>query len=223
MFDGVPLGQLGIEGINTNDALSLAVLAAVTFTPDLPPTDTNPEPVPTRWIPHRCSQAVVIGCKGGSSIRALYGIFELTGVTDPDWRTLESIRANDMAINTLFKRTCPGDPEYDSWVKSLKPNHWKYIQEGKRAGGRTTMHSRSSYHHCPHLHLLPSPPLDAVIPYLLKSATWTDDLTPLLSTTGYCLKAVEMLAQQVGVPSTKRKTFVACVRNHPSAEEHLTR
>ena len=42
VLDGVPLGQLGIEGINNNDALSLTVLAAVTFTPDLPPTDTNP-------------------------------------------------------------------------------------------------------------------------------------------------------------------------------------
>ena len=32
-----------------------------------------------------------------------------------------------------------------------------------------------------------------------------------------------MSAQQVGVPSTKRKIFVACVRNHPSAEERLIR
>ena len=32
-----------------------------------------------------------------------------------------------------------------------------------------------------------------------------------------------MSAQQVGVPSTKRKTFIACVQNHPSAEERLTR
>ena len=145
-----------------------------------------------------------------------------TGVTGHDWRTLECTRANDIAINALFKRTCPGDPEYGYWVKSLKPNHWECIQEGKRAGERTTRHSRSSYHHCPHLPLFPSPPLDAVTPYLLKSATWTDDLTPLLSTTGYCLKAVEMSTRQVEVPSTKRKLFVACVRNHPSAEERLT-
>ena len=32
-----------------------------------------------------------------------------------------------------------------------------------------------------------------------------------------------MSAQQVGVPSTKRRAFVACVRNHPSAEERLIR
>ena len=32
-----------------------------------------------------------------------------------------------------------------------------------------------------------------------------------------------MSAQQVGVPSTKRRTFVACVRNHPSVEERLIR
>ena len=57
----------------------------------------------------------------------------------------------------------------------------------------------------------------------LKSATWTDDHTPLLSTTGYCWKAVEISAQQVRVLPTKRKIFVACTRNHPSAEERLTR
>ena len=59
-------------------------------------------------------------------------------------------------------------------------------------------------------------------PYLLKAVIWTTDLLPLLSTTGYCWKAVEISAQQVGVPSTKRKTFFACVRNHSSAKERLT-
>ena len=52
-------------------------------------------------------------------------------------------------------------------------------------------------------------------------ATWTIDLSPLLSTTDYCWKTVEISAQQVGVPSTKRRTFVACVRNHPCPEERL--
>ena len=41
VLHGMPLGQLGIDGIN-NNALPLTVLAAVTFTPDLPPFDTNP-------------------------------------------------------------------------------------------------------------------------------------------------------------------------------------
>ena len=58
-------------------------------------------------------------------------------------------------------------------------------------------------------------------PYLFKSATWTADLSPLLSTTGYCRKEVDMSAQQDRVPSTKSRAFVACVRNHPSAEECL--
>ena len=30
-----------------------------------------------------------------------------------------------------------------------------------------------------------------------------------------------MSAQQVGVPLTKRRTFLACVENHPNVEEHL--
>ena len=58
---------------------------------------------------------------------------------------------------------------------------------------------------------------------LLKSAIWTADLSLLLLTAGYSWKAVEMSAQQIGVPSTKRKTSVACVQNHLRAEERLIR
>ena len=42
VLDGVLLGQLGIEGINNNNALPLTVLGVVTFTLDLPPVDINP-------------------------------------------------------------------------------------------------------------------------------------------------------------------------------------
>ena len=88
VLDGVPLGQLGTEGINNDDALSLTVFSAVTFTPDLPPTDTNP----TGHRPRAHSldsapmlpEGVVIGCGGGSSIWALDGIFKFTGVTNHD-------------------------------------------------------------------------------------------------------------------------------------------
>ena len=68
-----------------------------------------------------------------------------------------------------------------------------------------------------HLLILESTPL------LLKSATRTANLSPPLSTTGYYWKSVGMSAQHVGAPSTKRSTFVACVRNHPSVEERLIR
>ena len=113
----------------------------------------------------------------------------------------------------------------------MSPTTTGHIQEGKRTGGRTsrraneleegqqgTAGAATTIVHTfifsqAHLFMLES------TPYFLKSATWTDDLTPLLSTTGYCWKAVEMSAQQVRVLSTKRKTFVACTRSHPSAEE----
>ena len=125
MLDGVSLGQMGIEGISNNNALPLTVLAAVTFTPDLPPVDTNP--AGHRTHAHSLDSApmppktVVIGCGGGNSIRALDDIFKFTGVTDHDWRALECTRANGMATKALFKRTCPGESENGSWVKSLKP------------------------------------------------------------------------------------------------------
>ena len=93
MLHGIPLGQLGIEGINNNNALPLTVFAAVTFTPDLPPVDINPAGHRSRA--HLMDSApillktVVIGCGRGSYIRALDDIFEFTGVTDHAWRALE--------------------------------------------------------------------------------------------------------------------------------------
>ena len=97
VLDGVPLGQLGIEGINNNNTLPLTVHAAVTFTPNLPPADTNPAGYRPRShsldsVP-MLPKAVAIGCGGGSSIRLLDDIFEFTGVTDRDWRALECTRA----------------------------------------------------------------------------------------------------------------------------------
>ena len=68
VLDGVPLGQIGIEGINNNNVLTLTVLAAVTFTLDLPPVDTNPVGHRTRAHSLDCTpmlpKAVVIGCGG---------------------------------------------------------------------------------------------------------------------------------------------------------------
>ena len=118
VLDGVSLGQLDIEGISNNDALPLTVLAAVTFTSDLPPVDTNPVGHKPRahsldFAP-MLPKAVVTGCGEGSSTRALDDVFELTGVTDHDWRALECTRANGMTANVLFKRTCPGDSNYGS-------------------------------------------------------------------------------------------------------------
>ena len=159
-------------------------------------------------------------------IRALGDIFEFTGVTDRDWRALGCACANGKATSAMFKRTCPGDPEYGSWVKSLKPEviigntsrRTSELEEGPQGTARAaTAIVQAFISSQAHLLILES------TPYRLKSATWTTNFSPLLSTTGYSWKAVEMSAQQVRVPSTKRRTFVACVRNHPSAEEHLIR
>ena len=230
VLDGVHLGQLGIEGINNNDALPLALLAAVTFTPNLPPANTNPAGHTPRAHSLDSApilpKAVVIGCGGWNSIRALSDILEFAGITDHDWRALECTRTNGTATNAQFKRMCPGDPDYGSWVKSHKPeviigdtsrraNELEEGQQGTTGAATNIVHTFISSQ--AHLLILES------TPYLLKSAKWMDDLSPLLSTTGCYWEAVELSAQQVGVPSTKRKTFVACVWNLPNAEERLAR
>ena len=109
-------------------------------------------------------------------------------------------------------------------VSQTLRNHWEYIQEGKRAGGRTTRHSTSSYHHRPYLHLLPSPSLDTgkytVPPHV-------GNLDRRLLTTP--VKHRLLLESGRNVSPTgqgslnQEKTFVACVRNHPNTKKRLTR
>ena len=64
-----------------------------------------------------------------------------------------SIRALDdistRALDDIFESTRCHRPLLDT---SRRENE---------LGERTTRHSMSSYHHCPHLHFVPSPPLDA--------------------------------------------------------------
>ena len=115
-------------------------------------------------------------------------------------------------LDDIFESTRCYRPRLDT---SRRANELKGGQQSTVGAATTIVHTFVSSQ--AHILMLES------TSYLLKSATWTDDLTPLLSTTGYCWKAVEMSTQQVGVPSTKRKTFVACVRNHLGAEERLTR
>ena len=141
----------------------------------------------------------------GGSIRALSDIFEFTGITDHDWRAMECTRVNGRATEAQFKRTCPGDPEYGSWVKSREPeviientfrraNELEEGQQGTTGAATNIVHTFISSQ--AHLLILES------TPYLLKSAYWMGDLSPLLSTTGCCWEAVELSAQQVGIPST---------------------
>ena len=148
VLDGVPLGELGIEGINNNSALPLTILAAVTFTPDLPPVDTNPVGYRSRANSLDSAsilpKAVVIGCGVESSIRALDAIFEFTGVTDH--KTNLSRRSGVRFLGE---------------VSQTRSNHWENIQKDKRAGGRATRHGRSSHHHCSSLYFLSSSPPDA--------------------------------------------------------------
>ena len=114
--------------------------------------------------------------QGGSDVRVLDDIFEFTGGTDHDWRALECARANGMATSALFERTCPGAPEDDSWMKSIKQKiiigntsrRTNELEEGQQdtTGAATTIvHTFISSR--VHLLMLES------TPYLLKSATWT--------------------------------------------------
>ena len=103
-------------------------------------------------------------------------------------------------------------------------NRWEQIQEGKRAGGRTRRHSRSSYHHCPHIHLLPSPPLDAG-KYTVPPQVGNLDRRLLTTPVKHrlLLESGRNVSPTGRGPLNHEKTLIACVRSHPSTEKCLVR
>ena len=113
------------------------------------------------------------------------------------------------------KRTCPGDLKYGSWMKSLRPeviientsskaNELKEGQQGTAGAAAIIVHTFISSQAC--LLMVESTPC------LLKSATCTADLSPLLSTAGHCWKAIEMSVQQVGVFNQEENTRRLCLK-----------
>ena len=180
MLHGVPLDQLGLEGINNNDALSLTVLAAATFTPELPPSDTNPAGHRPRAHSLNSApilpKAIFIGCGGGVAFGHWMAFLnsQVSPTTTGEHWNAPARTTNYMATNALLKRKCPGDPEYGYGVKSLKPevvignisrrtNELEEGQQGTAGAATTIVHTFISSQ--VHLLVLES------TPYLLKSAT----------------------------------------------------
>ena len=106
----------------------------------------------------------------------------------------------------------------------MSPTTTGHIQEGKRAGGRTTKHSRSSYHHCPHLHLLPSQPLDAG-KYTEPPQVGNLDRRPHTTPVNHrlLLGSGRNVSPTGRGPINQEENTRRLCPNHPSAEERLTR
>ena len=106
----------------------------------------------------------------------------------------------------------------------VSPTTTGHIQEGKRAGGRTTRHSRSSYHRCLHLHLLRNPPLHAgkyaVLPQVGKL-----DRRPHTTPVNHrlLLESGRDVSPTGRGPINQEENIRRLCPNHPSAEECLTR
>jgi len=58
---------------------------------------------------------------------------------------------------------------------------------------------------------------------LINSVEWTSDLLPLLTREGCSWTSTGLSAIQVGLPSTKRRTYIVCVRGVTKPEEKLLR
>ena len=108
-------------------------------------------------------------------------------------------------------------------ISQLSPTTTVHTQESKRAGGRTTRHSRAATI-IVHTFISSQAPLDAgkyTVPPEVGNLDRRPRTTPVNH--GLLLESGRDVSPTSRVPSTKRKTFVACVGNHPSAEERLTR
>ena len=111
-----------------------------------------------------------------------------------------------------------------SEVPQTRSDHWEHIPEDKQAGAKTTKHGRSSHHHCSSLHFLSNSPLDAgkyTVPPQVGNLDSRPDTTPV--SYRLLLESGRDISPAARVPSPKRRTSVACVRSHPSAEERLIR
>jgi len=106
VLDGVHLETLGVEDVDGTSTQSLAVLAAVAFTP-ADPSEADTQQAKLVIAPE-LPVVVMLDCGGGGSILASEGLLTVRGAVDQDWRALECIRANGLDNGARLLRVTTG-------------------------------------------------------------------------------------------------------------------
>ena len=109
VLDGVHLETLGVEDVDGTSTQSLAVPAAVAFTP-ADPSEADIQQAKLVIAPER-PVVVMIDCGGGGSILASEGLLTVRGAVDQGWRALECIRANGRDNGGKLLRVTTGSQE----------------------------------------------------------------------------------------------------------------
>ena len=124
VLDGVHLETLGGGDVDETSTQSLAVLAAVAFTP-ADPSEADTQQAELVIAPE-LPVVVMLDCGGGGSILASEGLLTVRGAVDQDWTALECIRANGLDNNARLLRVTTGSVGMP-----------KHVERGEtRRGGR---------------------------------------------------------------------------------------
>ena len=120
VLDGVHLETLGVEDVDGTSTQSLAVLAAVAFTP-ADPSEADTQQAKLVIAPE-LPVVVMIDCGGGGSILASEGLLTVRGAVDQDWTALECIRANGLDNGARLLRVTTGSQECLSMLREVRPD-----------------------------------------------------------------------------------------------------
>ena len=224
-LDGICLKDLGPAEIDRGVVGSLSVLFALQLTPEEPESQdirgaTAFEQVRT-FLSLRKPRATVIGCGAGGALVAAEDILNVTCIIDPDWRTLECIRANGGAqgVNLvrlpLTLKDCR-DPLAAARPEVLLGNachKTDTLDLGEVAARHAEAITHLFTHSCAQVLILEAPVGFA------GTDKWVNNLLPFLLEAGCVAETATLSATAVGVPTGKRRVFAVAVKRR--SDPHL--
>lgn len=222
VLDGVLLSDLGVKDVDYQDGsagdtsrINNVVLAALAETPMFD-EEVRMEPVSSLLTLEPLPVTVVLFCGGGGNVRAAEGILDVQIAIEADWRALECARVNEGEASVRLMRTKPGEAECDNLIRKVGPQ----VIICNIAKGADNECIRQTL-----LVLMASKAKVLVLEcsnQFLTSELWKGEFLPVL-VRSYCFEVVELQALQLGVPSKRRRTFVAMVarKDFPDASRKL--
>ena len=211
VLDGVHLETLGVGDVDGTITQSLAVLAAVAFTP------ADPSEVDTQQaklvIARELPVVVILDCGGGGSILASEGLPTARGAVDQDWRALECIRANGLDNRARLVRVITGSQECLRMLREVTRDvvvgdacrRSKGLR-GKEGVSRASSLAQAAFAPDARVFIL------ECLGNLLRTTEWNDKILPAFERESYIVDKAEIRASQVGIPWRRKRTSVVGIK-----------
>ena len=214
-MDGVLLSDMGIDGTDVPPPQNVAAVAGAIATPGMSweaDREVEADLAELHSAPERPT-AVILCCGGGGSILAAQELVNVKAATDHDWRALECVRTNGIGGTIRLMRTRPGDEECTTLLQEVNPS----VVIGNVGPGESGADIVQAFVRSKARTLL----LECT-PQLPSSELWRSSVQPMLDES-YQTEKAELKAGSVGVPSGKKRAFVAATATvgTPRAKEKL--